>query len=119
MMFTCVHLACKIEEVHKITLDELFEHAEDFGVSRSLKSKMAALELHLLEGMGFTLLVEPKPDIALRMLAEELQRSDAWIALSRSVALHPESKDNTWQEVCWNAEQLLMYLCIRTNAVLR
>lgn len=119
MMFACVHLACKIEEVHEITLDVLFEHADAFGVSETLKAKVSALELHLLEGMGFALLVEPKPDIALRMLAEELQRLPSWGGMARGLALHPASMENTWQEVLSAAEQLLMHLSIRTDAILR
>jgi len=125
MVFACLHLACKIEEVHEITLDDLFEHAEAFGVSKSLKSKVAALELQLLEGMGFALLVEPKPDIALRMLAEELQRLPSWGGVARGftvpvgLALHPDSMDNTWQEILSSAEQLLLTLVIRTDAILR
>lgn len=39
MMFACVHLACKIEEVHEITLDMLFEHAHEFGINESLKKQ--------------------------------------------------------------------------------
>jgi hypothetical protein len=114
MMFTCVHLACKIEEV-TLTLDELFEHADDFGVSASLKSKIAALELHLLEGMGFALLVEPKPDAAMHVLAEELQRLPAWGGVARGLA---GSMDSTWLEVLSAAEQLVTHLVIRTDAIL-
>jgi len=118
MMFACVHLACKIEEVHEITLDMLFEHAEAFGVNMP-KAKVAALELHLIEGLSFTLLVEPKPDIALRMLADELQRLPAWSDVARGSALHPASMENTWQEVLSGAEQYLVQLSIRTDAILR
>jgi len=118
MMFACVHLACKIEEVHEITLDMLLEHAEAFGVNMP-KAKVSALELHLLEGLSFTLLVEPKPDIALRMLAEELQRLPAWSGVAHGVALHAASMENTWQEVLSGAEELLAHLSIRTDAVLR
>jgi len=119
MMFACVHLATKIEEVHEITLDALFEHAEAFGVDESLKAKVAGLEMHLLEALGFALLVEPKPDIALRMLAEELQRLPAWGGVARGLALHPESMESTWQEVLSGAEQLLVHLSIRTDAILQ
>lgn len=125
MVFACLHLACKIEEVHEITLDDLFEHAEAFGVSKSLKSKVAALELQLLEGMGFALLVEPKPDTALRMLAEELQRLPSWGGVARGftvpmgLTLHPDSMDNAWHDILLSAEQLLLTLVIRTEAILR
>jgi hypothetical protein len=119
MMFACVHLACKIEEVHEITLDMLFEHAESFGVNASLKAKVAGLELQLLHGIGYSLLVEPKPDIALPMLADELQQMPAWGGVARGSDFQSAIMGNTWQEVLSAAEQLLMHFCIRSDAILR
>lgn len=69
--------------------------------------------------MGFTLLVEPKPDIALHMLAEELTRQPAWGGVARGLALHPGSMESTWQEVLSAAEQLLLHLSVRSDAILR
>jgi len=117
MMFACVHLACKIEEYHEITLDKLFLHAEAFGVRASLQGKVAALELHLLEGLGFQLLVEPKPDIALRMLVDELQSQPCWDRVAHGFSLHPG--DQKWQEIVAASESLLVNWSIRTEAVLR
>jgi hypothetical protein len=117
MMFVCVHLACKIEECHKITLDKLFEHAEAFGVRASLQDKVAALEYHLLEGLDFQLLIEPKPDMALRMLVDELQSQSCWDRVAHAFSLHPGGQK--WQELVTASESLLVNWSIRTEAVLR
>jgi len=73
LMFAAVHLACKVEEVHEITLDRLLE-AAGFKEDSSIRIKVASLELPLLETLNFTLLVEPKPEAAMRVLATDLQQ---------------------------------------------
>jgi len=105
MMLACVHLACKIEEVHEITLDGLLE-AGDFGGDDRLRALVAGLELPLLEGIGFALLVEPKPSAALRMLAQELESPLALAGVQQ-------------QETVALAECLVLDLGVRTDALLR
>uniref|UniRef100_A0A7S4RJH5 Cyclin N-terminal domain-containing protein n=1 Tax=Alexandrium monilatum TaxID=311494 RepID=A0A7S4RJH5_9DINO len=105
MMLACVHLACKIEEVHEITLDGLLE-AGGFSDGSRLRVKVSGLELPLLEGIGFALLVEPKPSAALRMLAQELQ--------------HPLALGGAQQqEVVALAECFVLDLGVRSDAILR
>lgn len=110
MMFACVHLACEIEEVHEITLDRLLD-AADFGADASLRAKVASLELPLLEGISFRLLIEPKPASAIQVLSEELQRvlAGSGAAAAAQVA---------WPEAASAAERLVMDLGIRSDAVL-
>merc|ERR1719221_71640 len=112
MMFASVHLACKIEEVHEITLDKLLE-STGFGTDPAMPLKIAALELPLLEGIGFALLVEPKPDSTLRMLVEDLRRHLG--PAQASQVLTQASCD----ELVQAAEDLTLNLSIRTDAVLR
>lgn len=118
-----VHLACKIEEVHEITLAKMLESA---GLSEHL-SKVAALEVPLLEGIGFDLLVEPKPDSALRMLMEDLrqhlgQRRPAGEGEARDAAVADEVELGLQEpfrdEVLRAAEDLSLVLSIQTDAVL-
>jgi hypothetical protein len=118
MMFACVHLACKVEEFHEITLDSLFEVAQRFGTNEALKSKVVLLELHLLEGISFQLLIEPKPETALRNLADELQRMPAWSGVARGLDVHPANMENTWNEIISFAEKLMLHLSISTDAIL-
>lgn len=118
MMFACVHLACKVEEFHEITLDSLFEVASRFGANEAVKSKVVLLELHLLEGIGFQLLVEPKPDTALHGLVDDLQRMPAWSGVARGLDLHPANMENTWNEIITAAEKLMIHLSISTDAIL-
>lgn len=128
MMFASVHLACKIEEVHEITLDKLLE-STGFGQDPKMPLQVAALELPLLEGIGFTLLVEPKPDSTLRMLMQDLRRlleqgqqpaedggqaANAAAEKSIMLGLTEAFRD----EVLQAAEDLTLQLSIRTNAVL-
>mmetsp|Transcript_43167 Transcript_43167/g.94103 ORF Transcript_43167/g.94103 Transcript_43167/m.94103 type:complete len:398 (-) Transcript_43167:35-1228(-) len=111
LMFACVHLACKIEEVREITLDKILEAAGLSDKVSSYNPKVAALELPLLEGIRFSLLVEPKPGPTLRMLAEELrQQGQGREALTLSEA--------SWSEAVARAERLTIDLGVRTDAVL-
>lgn len=112
VMFACVHLACKIEEVHEITLDKLLE-AADFGLDKQMKTRVSALELPLLEGVGFHLLVEPKPDAAVHMLGEELQQR---LATSMSP---PTITEVAWRAVISRAENIVLDLSLQTDAILR
>lgn len=122
MMFACVHVACKTEEVHEITLDKLLEEADvgadDAEKKESMKTKVSSLELPLLEGIGFDLLVEPQPDSALRMLVEELQQCIAQ-GPPRCHALLPTLTEAMWDEVVLKAEALVVDLGIRSDAILR
>mmetsp|Transcript_127326 Transcript_127326/g.360278 ORF Transcript_127326/g.360278 Transcript_127326/m.360278 type:complete len:391 (-) Transcript_127326:247-1419(-) len=120
IMFACVHAACKIEEVREITLDKLLE-AADFGADESLKAKVAGLELSLLEGVGFVLLVEPKPDTALRMLSEEARHMPAAPAPQPGQdhrAPAPPLSEAAWAEAVARAEGFALDLAVRTDAVL-
>jgi hypothetical protein len=116
VMFVCVHVACKIEEVHEITLDNVLA-AADFGTDESLRAKVAGLELPLLEGLGFVLLVEPKPCTALRMLVEELRG-----LLAQGPARCPRAplldEAAVWSTAVERAEGLALELALRTDAIL-
>jgi len=118
IMFACVHLACKVEEVHEITVEKLFE-AADFGSDDALKTKVLGLELPLLEGIRFVLQVEPKPDAALRMLADELQHLLTQSPTHNHAAVISGLKEATWQDVLERAERIVFELSIRTDAILR
>lgn len=118
LIFACVHVASKIEEAHELTLDRLLE-AAGFGDDASLKAKVSGLELPLLEGLGFVLLVEPKPDSALRMLAQELRESRVWCAALDGMPPHSRIADESWDEVVVAAESLVWEASIHTDAILR
>lgn len=111
MMYTCVHVACKIEELREITLDKVLE-VSGFAEDAAMKTKVTDLELQLLENLGFKLLVEPKPSGALRFLAEELRAST-----TSTVKGFPGSSENL-QELLSKAETMVYDLCISSNAVL-
>jgi len=115
MMFACVHLACKIEEVHEITMDRLLGAGEsaDDGAVKKIRDQAVAFELPLLDGIGFQLLVEPKPDSCVEMLVGELQRSLA------SLSSPPKISEPTWEALTKDAERLAVELAVRTDAVLR
>ncbi|CAK0900053.1 unnamed protein product, partial [Prorocentrum cordatum] len=73
VLLACVHLACKVEEVHEVTLDRVLEAA---GLGEGEGARVSGAELPLLEAVGFQLFLEPKPDdTALRMLAEDVRRA--------------------------------------------
>eukprot|EP00927_Polykrikos_kofoidii_P047616 TRINITY_DN41875_c0_g1_i1.p1 TRINITY_DN41875_c0_g1~~TRINITY_DN41875_c0_g1_i1.p1 ORF type:complete len:407 (-),score=109.57 TRINITY_DN41875_c0_g1_i1:269-1489(-) len=108
VMFACVFVACKVEECHDITLDKVLE-AAGFGGDDTLKAKVGAMELPLLEAIRFILLVEPKPEFALEMLIGELR--------GRLPALH--AKDDLLNDVLTRAEELLLEMVMRTDAALR
>ncbi|CAK9037629.1 unnamed protein product [Durusdinium trenchii] len=109
MMYTSVHLACKIEELREITLDKLLEES-GFSDDVAMKVKITDLELELLETIGFKLLVEPKPADALRLLAEEGARS----VLNLSSIASPEAAE----ELLARAESIVFGLCTQSNALL-
>jgi len=116
-MFACVHVACKVEEVHEITLDRLLD-AAGCGNDEPLKTKVAGLELPLLESIGFVLLIEPKPLPSLRMLMEELrQLLDQGTIICRALPI--SAAENTWEEVVAHAEEMALDTCARTDACLR
>ncbi|CAK0910176.1 unnamed protein product [Prorocentrum cordatum] len=48
-MFACVHLACKVEEEHHITLEKLLA-AADLGSDRAMQGKVVDSEICVLEG---------------------------------------------------------------------
>lgn len=120
MMFACVHVACKIEEVHEITLDRLLERSA-FGADAEMRTKVASLELHLLEGLRWQLLLEPKPDMALNMLWEELQ-SELASGRASSDGTRPRYMDvpaELREQALSRAEELVADLSVRTDAILR
>mmetsp|Transcript_28766 Transcript_28766/g.82336 ORF Transcript_28766/g.82336 Transcript_28766/m.82336 type:complete len:366 (+) Transcript_28766:127-1224(+) len=110
LMFACVHAACKVEEVHEITLERLLA-AADLSADESLKARVVRFELPLLEGLGFGLLVEPKPHTALGMLAEELR--------AKRPASLAALQDDGWREALARAESLVLQMAVRSDAVLR
>lgn len=116
MMFACVHLACKIEEFHEITLDKLLSSSD--MRDESMKGKISSLELPLLEAINFVLLVEPKPDSALHMLKEELQSLTVWKELLSSLPANRWTPETSWKEVLASAEALVLDLSTFTDAVL-
>lgn len=107
MMFASVHVACKIEELKEITLDRLLE-AGGFGDDKSMKTKVSDLELELLEGIGFQLLIEPKPDSSLRMLYEEL----------RTFASKQNAQFQFPEDLLKSAETLVLNASVRSDALL-
>lgn len=121
IMFACVHVACKIEEARDITLDKLLEAAE-LASDETLKSKVADLELDVLEGVGFVLLVEPKPDCALHMLIQDIRHLSQPAAAAKGLAVLPPSASALsaadWTELAGKAEILVLDLAVRSDAVL-
>jgi len=134
IMLTSVFLACKVEEWHELTLDnfldqvgagKLYEVANGPPNSdlqaKSLKSRVGEHEMVVMHAIGFGLLVEPKPDAALRMLAKELrqcylqQRGGAPPCLHLPPALEGEAG---WAEVIDAAEEMVLDLATNTDAIL-
>ncbi|CAE7438154.1 CCNH [Symbiodinium natans] len=101
MMFTCVHVACKVEEFRNLTLDKLLEAG---GFGEQMRPRVVDLELELLQALDFELHVEPKVRPSLRVLGQELQ------ARSNIADL---------EEAIDRAEDLVLQLCASTNAVLQ
>lgn len=116
IMFACVHLACKIEEVHEITLDKLLSSTD--MRDEAMKTKISGLELPLLEAINFALLVEPKPDSALSMLKDEVESLPAWSALISNLPLTGMALEAVWREVLTAADVLILDLSIFTDAIL-
>lgn len=110
MMYTSVHVACKVEEVREITLDKILE-VSGFGEDSAMKTKVTESELELLQSIGFILLVEPKPAAALRLLAEE-QRN-----FKVPVAGFPGSSEH-FEELLSKAETLVYDFCGSNNSLL-
>jgi len=106
VLLACVHLACKVEEVHEVTLDRVLEAA---GLGEGEGARVSGAELPLLEAVGFQLFLEPKPDTALRMLAEDVRRAVPEDTLT----------DAGWCEVVQRAEATALDLALRTDAALR
>jgi len=101
MMFTCLHVACKVEEFRDLTLEKMLQEG---GFGEQMRPKVTDLELELLQALDFELLIEPKVRPSLRILAEEL--------LERS-------KVADLEEAMQKAEALVIDLCASTNAVLQ
>jgi len=84
--------------------------------------------LPLLEGIGFALLVEPKPDVALRMLSEELQSLFAQgLARDRAAEQAVDSPpargcggltEVGWTDVVSQAEKIVIDLAVTTDVIL-
>lgn len=109
VMFAAVHLACKVEEVHEITLGRLME-AADVAADEALRGKVVRLELPLLEALGFGLLVEPKPYMALRMLSQELQTRAAQGPLAKLT-------EEEWAKACADAGAKVLDLALHSDAL--
>lgn len=115
MTFTCTFVACKVEEQHDITLESLLEVggeaiSTDKGGTCAFKKKVLALELPLLEGVGFQLLVEPKLHLTLRLLIDELQ--------GQTPASLPRDPTNI-DRIGERAEEIVLNLTVRSDAILR
>ncbi|CAE7659579.1 CCL1 [Symbiodinium sp. CCMP2592] len=101
MMFTCLHVACKVEEFRDLTLERMLQEG---GMGEQMRPKVTDLELELLQALDFELLIEPKVRPSLRILAEELEE---------------RSKVADLEEAMQKAEALIIDLCASTNAVLQ
>mmetsp|Transcript_20044 Transcript_20044/g.36205 ORF Transcript_20044/g.36205 Transcript_20044/m.36205 type:complete len:381 (+) Transcript_20044:46-1188(+) len=112
MMFTALHVACKVEEVHEITLDALLERST-MGAQGGAKSKITSLELPLLEAINFNLFTEPKPQASLEMLTEDIY------GLSSSGRSSITVSSEAWKEASSHAEELIMRLAVSTDAILQ
>lgn len=110
MMYTSVHVACKVEEVREITLEKILE-VSGFGEDPAMKTKVTESELELLQNIGFVLLVEPQPVWALRLLAEE-QRN-----FKVPVPGFPGSSEH-FEELLSKAETLVYDCCISNDSLL-
>jgi hypothetical protein len=108
MLYACVHLACKVEEVHEITLDHILRSERHLCAAEceDLRSRVLGLELPLLEALSFQLLVEPKPQPSLRILIEEMR-------------LEYGEGGEPWDVLLEVAESLTLELAANTDAVLR
>jgi hypothetical protein len=123
IMFCCVHLACKVEECREITLDRLLE----FGGSATMKKAVEAIEMVLLEGIRFTLRVEPKPQAMLRLLVLSLTKlhhgsSERQPSVAGEEGSGEDFAGSLWKEP-WHsiltiADALLVEFAQRTDAVL-
>jgi len=109
VMFACVHIACKIEEYHEITLDKLLE-AADLRKEGLMKKKVHHLELSVLEGIGFNLFIEPKPDSSITMLLDDLE-DRAPSVFQQDMLLSRKMRRGS--------EKLAIEAAVRTNVVLR
>merc|ERR1719487_2531726 len=115
MTFTCTFVACKVEEQHDITLESLLEvggeaMSNDKGGIGSFRKKVLALELPLLEGLGFQLFVEPKLHLTLRLLVDKLRGQS-----SATLPCDPANLDKVRER----AEQIAMNLTVRSDAILQ
>mmetsp|Transcript_82054 Transcript_82054/g.214091 ORF Transcript_82054/g.214091 Transcript_82054/m.214091 type:complete len:362 (-) Transcript_82054:9-1094(-) len=94
VMFTAVFLACKVEEARQITLDKLLAAAE-MSPASGMREKVIAMEVPFLEGLGSPAAASSAAVAAL--LSDEERRA----------------------EVVRDAEDRLIQLAVRTDAVLR
>lgn len=118
VMFACIHIACKTEEVHDMSLDRLLEST--VGLDEQLKRKVAALELPLLEALRFSLFVEPQPFTALQMLGDELQQCcGGHCSPTAEVPASPRCPEGAIDEIIARAYELVIECCVRTDAVVR
>eukprot|EP00928_Gymnodinium_smaydae_P088999 TRINITY_DN73014_c0_g1_i1.p1 TRINITY_DN73014_c0_g1~~TRINITY_DN73014_c0_g1_i1.p1 ORF type:complete len:388 (+),score=61.33 TRINITY_DN73014_c0_g1_i1:46-1209(+) len=111
IMFACVFVACKIEEFHEMTLDRLLASAA-FGSDDAMRTRVLGLELPLLEGVGFDIHIEPKPESSICMLAMETQR------ILRADGKADISKEASWTLVTSQAQKSVAELCAATDATL-
>lgn len=101
MMFTCLHVACKVEEFRDLTLEKMLQEG---GMGEQMRPRVTDLELELLQALDFELLVEPKVRPSLQILAEEEEK---W------------SKVADLEEAVKKAEALVIDVCASTNAILQ
>jgi len=116
VMLACIHVACKIEEMHSITLEMLMAVTPG-GDDEALQAKVIGLELPVLEAIGFQLLVEPKPDTALRAVSQELQQLLVNGTVPQ-IGFLQQSADVDWAKVVEEAERIVVDLSTQTDAVL-
>eukprot|EP00971_Amphidinium_carterae_P269926 5354804-Amphidinium_carterae.1 len=106
-MFAALHLACLSEEVRELTLDALLQAAE-LGSDSMFKAKVAAVEFYVMEGIGFGLLIEPKPATGLDAICRSLR-----------AALPHAADEKKWTEACATAQAYVVRVAALTDAVLR
>lgn len=125
VMFSCVHLACKVEEIKELPQQRMSGEvyrdllggilsAAGIEPNTSFRTKMANIELPLLEGIGFGLLVEPKPEDGATMLAEELQ-----LHMAEGVKSIPTMEEGVWNNLSSKAARLVVDAAVCSDMLLR
>jgi hypothetical protein len=116
VLFASVHVACMVEEFHDLSISKLLESVD--LADATMKAKVASMEAPLLEGIGFALFVEPKPDASLALLLEEFRRHLCGTTRAQKEVVVSAMAVTKSEAVVGSAEQLLLEWSVRTDAVL-